>query len=75
MRAQDVGLLVLVAVEHVVHVAFQIEQGGARLDGEEMLFDAAEIAMKNDADLIEKQGGELEGEGAKEGHGLHSVKV
>jgi hypothetical protein len=45
------------------------------LNREEMLFDAAEIAMKRDADLVDKQGGELEGEGAKEGHGLHSAKV
>jgi hypothetical protein len=75
MRAQDIGLLILVAVEHVVHVAFQIEQGGARLDGEDILLDAAEIAMENEADLVEKQRGEFEGEGAKEGHGLHNVKV
>jgi hypothetical protein len=75
MRAQDIGLLILVAVEHMVHVAFQIEQGGARLDGEDILLDAAEIAMENEADLVEKQGGEFEGEGAKEGHGLRSVKV
>ena len=65
---EHVGLLVLVAIEHVVHVALHVEQGGARLDGEEMLIDAAEVAMDGDADLVGKQRGELEGEGAKHGY-------
>ena len=73
---EHVGLLVLVAIEHVVHVALHVEQGGARLDGEEMLIDAAEVAMDGDADLVGKQRGELEGEGAKEGHGyLEMLRV
>jgi len=62
---EHVGLLILVAIEDVVHVALHVEQGGARLDGEEMLLDAAEVAMDGDADLVGKQRGELEGEGAK----------
>ena len=64
---EHVGLLILVAVEDVVHVALHVEQGGARLDGEEMLLDAAEVAMDGDADLVGKQRGELEGKGAKHG--------
>jgi len=32
-----------------------------------MLFDAAEVAVDGDADLVGKQRGELEGEGAKHG--------
>ena len=62
---EHIGLLVLVAIEDIVHVALHVEQGGARLDGEEMLLDAAEVAMDGDADLVGKQRGELEGEGAK----------
>ena len=62
---EHVGLLVLVAIEDVVHVALHVEQGGARLDSEEMLLDAAEVAVDGDADLVGKQRGELEGEGAK----------
>jgi hypothetical protein len=52
MRAQDIRLLVLVAMEQGVHVAFQIQQGGARLDREDILFYAAEITMENNADLV-----------------------
>jgi len=64
---EHVGLLILVAIEDVVHVALHVEQGGARLDSEEMLLDAAEVAVNGDADLVREQRGELEGESAKHG--------